>query len=403
MPGYTRAVITPVPFLWLCGPTGVGKSTVGWEIFRQLADAGSATSYVDADQLGLCYPADGDDPCNDRIKARNLGAVWTAFRAAGAETLILSGGIEFAHLIRDYADQVPGTALTLCRLRADHDTLTERFMGRGWMPDLVNEALIEADELDRLAFGDVCVDTDGLTVAEVAQLVRRSADGWPAPSASQAAAAPRDVPAGRRPTDDPVPVLLLCGPTAVGKSTVGYEVFTRVRTRVKAAYVDLAQIGFCHPAPVDDPGNHRLRAANLAAMWPAFRDAGARCLIVTGRVNEAATIRAYTDALPAATFTVCRLLASRETLADRILRRGHGDGPAIPGDELKGQPPVHLQQVAEQAVRDADRLRHAQIGDLCVETDGRSVEDVAQLIVDAAVGWTPTSGGSTQSEFHQVI
>jgi hypothetical protein len=57
---------------------------------------------------------------------------------------------------------------------------------------------------------------------------------------------------------DPVPVLLLCGVTAVGKSTVGYEFFTRVRAGIKAAYVDLAQIGFCQPTPADDPDNHRL-------------------------------------------------------------------------------------------------------------------------------------------------
>src|SRR2546429_2065026 len=108
MSGYARAVTTPVPFLWLCGPSGVGKSTVGWEIFRQLARAGSATAYVDADQLGLCYPAAAGDRDNHRIKARNLGAVWAAFRAAGVDSMILSGGVDSAQLVRAYADQVPG-------------------------------------------------------------------------------------------------------------------------------------------------------------------------------------------------------------------------------------------------------------------------------------------------------
>jgi hypothetical protein len=186
---------------------------------------------------------------------------------------------------------------------------------------------------------------------------------------------------------DPVPVLLLCGATAVGKSTVGYEFFTRVRAGIKAAYVDLAQIGFCRPAPAHDPDNHRLKAANLAAMWPAFRGAGARCLIVTGRVNDPTVIRTYADAFPAATFTVCRLHAGPAALTDRILRRGRGGGPVILGDELNGQPPSRLRQVAEQAARDADHLQRAQIGDLWVDTDERCIEEIAELITAKTAGW----------------
>jgi hypothetical protein len=367
----------------------VGKSTVAWEIFSQLARAGAATAYVDADQLGLCYPAVADDPGNHRIKAGNLGAVWAVFRAAGVDSMVLSGGVDSAELVRAYADQVPGAALTLCRLRAAHATLTERFVRRGWMPHLVGQAIAEADNLDRLDFADLRVDTDGLSVGEVARLVRDRAGGWPAPMDGRTtrAAGPRDVPVVATVAGDPVPVLLLCGATAVGKSTVGYELFTRVRTGIKAAYVDLAQIGFCRPTPADDPDNHRLKAANLAAMWPAFRDAGTRCLIVTGLVNDPTVIRAYADALPAATFTVCRLHAGRAALTDRILRRGRGGGPAILGDELNGRPAGYLHQVAEQAARDADHLQRAQIGDLWVDTDERSIEEVAGLITAKTTGW----------------
>jgi adenylylsulfate kinase-like enzyme len=389
MSAYARAVDTPVPFLWLCGPSGVGKSTVGWEIFSQLARAGSATAYVDADQLGLCYPAPADDPQNHRTKARNLGAVWAAFRTAGVDAMVLSGGVGSDQLVRAYVDQVPGAAITLCRLRADHTTLTDRFVRRGWMPQLADEAVVDADDLDRLDFADLCVDTDGLSITEVGTLVRDRADGWPAPSGTRVTrvAGPADVAAAATGARDPMPVLLLCGPTAVGKSTVGYDIFTRVQAGIKAAYVDLAQIGFCQPAPADDPGNHRLKAANLAAMWPAFHEAGARCLIMTGQVSDTATIRAYADALPAMTLTVCRLHAGRETLTDRILSRGNGNGPAIPGDELKGQPSARLLQVAERAARDADELHRAGLGDLWVDTDKRSAEDVAQLVIAATDGW----------------
>ncbi|MGA8114733.1 MAG: AAA family ATPase [Actinocatenispora sp.] len=383
---------TPVPFLWLCGPSGVGKSTVGYEIHRQLARAGTATAYVDADQLGLCYPASADDPDNHRIKARNLGVVWAAFRAAGVDSMVLSGGINSARLVRTYVDQVPSAAVTVCRLRAGHDTLTERFVRRGWMPQLVDAAVAEANELDRLDFVDLCVDTDGLSVPDVARLVRNRADGWPAPGSSVTSAAPPcDVPAAAHApasaSDDPVPVLFLCGATAVGKSTVGYDLFTRIQAQAKAAYVDLAQVGFCGPAPVDDPANHRLRAANLAGLWPTFRDAGARCLVVTGRVEDAATLRAYAAAFPAMTLTVCRLHAGRETLTDRVLSRGRGEGPALVDDELRGQSPDRLRPVAEQAVRDADDLHRARLGDLWVDTDGCSVEDVSRRVLAMTAGW----------------
>lgn len=168
-----------MPLLWLCGPSGVGKSTVGWEIFTQVDRAGISTGYLDADQLGLCYPAAAHDPDNHRLKARNLGNVWPTYQAAGVRCLILSGGIDSADLIRTYADLVPGTVLTLCRLRVGRDELQARFIRRGWRPDLVDESLAEAEALDRGDFADLCVDTDGLSVAEVAHLVRTRAGGWP--------------------------------------------------------------------------------------------------------------------------------------------------------------------------------------------------------------------------------
>ena len=46
-----------IPLLWLCGPPGVGKTAVGWEIFSQLTCAGMEAGYVDIDQLGLYGPS----------------------------------------------------------------------------------------------------------------------------------------------------------------------------------------------------------------------------------------------------------------------------------------------------------------------------------------------------------
>ncbi len=176
------------PLLWLFGPSGVGKSTVGWEVFTRLYRRGTRTGYIDLDQMGLCYPQPVDDPDNHRIKAANLGAVWATYRDAGARCLIGCGGAERAELVPLYLDTVPDTAPTLVRLRAGSAVLRERIFrrGRGEGPLLpgnsvnlsddalermASEAAAEGRALDEHDFADACIDTEQGSVAELADLV----------------------------------------------------------------------------------------------------------------------------------------------------------------------------------------------------------------------------------------
>lgn len=194
----------------------------------------------------------------------------------------------------------------------------------------------------------------------------------------------------------PTPVLWVCGPPCVGKSVVGWELFSRLTgAGVKAAYVDLAQIGFFRPAPEDDPDNHRIRARNLAAMWPTFRGAGVRCLVMAGGVEQRDVVASYALALPGTALTMCRLRAGPDQLTERILLRGRGRGPAIPGDEMKGRSPDYLRSFADQAVATAERLDHAGLDAVCVDTDGQSVDEVADLVRAQADDWPhPSPSGS---------
>ncbi len=169
----------PIPFLWLCGPVGVGKTTTAFEIFGRLTDAGIKTAYVDLDQLGLCYPTPADDRDNHRVKAANLAAVWPGFRDDGARCLVVSGGIGTHDVVRLHADQLPDTALTLVRLRVSDDGLRRRVIGRGWQVDAVDEFIREAHDLDQHDFAHAYVDTDDLSVADVATAVLAKAGGWP--------------------------------------------------------------------------------------------------------------------------------------------------------------------------------------------------------------------------------
>jgi hypothetical protein len=170
---------THFPFLWLCGPMGVGKSSVGWEMFNQLTNAGIKTGYADADQLGLCYPVPSDDPVNQRVKSRNVGAVLRTYQQAGARCFILSGSVYTAAEVRMYRRYTQGADLTLCMLRADPNIIQERFLLRGWQPHRVDEAMNQVAELDNTDFADLCVDIGNHSVEEVARMVRSQAGDWP--------------------------------------------------------------------------------------------------------------------------------------------------------------------------------------------------------------------------------
>ncbi|MER6556507.1 AAA family ATPase [Streptomyces sp. NPDC001027] len=380
------------PVLWLCGPPGVGKTTVAWEMHSHLTRAGIESGFVDIDQLGICYPEPAGDRGRHRMKARNVDAVVAGFRAAGARCLIVSGVVDPACGV--HVDLIPQAAVTVCRLRADREVLRQRFTGRGGPAESVDEVLREADALDASTFADACVDTSGLPVHEVTRHVGELTDGWPAsaPGRSSDASEPSTVIAAGQsvamaqaePSAD-VPVLWLCGATGVGKSTVGFEVYRRVLgAGVTAAYLDLDQLGFCLPVQ-EDPANHRVKARNLAAVWRTYRAAGAQCLIMSGPVEDEATVKAYSDAIPATELTLCRLHAGRQHLTERIMSRGQGGSWSQPGDPMRGQSVAGLLHAADQAVASAAGLEEAGIGHLRIDTDGHTVEQAADAISAHAV------------------
>ncbi|KOV90136.1 hypothetical protein ADL03_00120 [Nocardia sp. NRRL S-836] len=311
--------------MWICGPPGVGKTAVGWEVHRRNGGA-----YVDVDQLGICYPEPADDPGRYRMKVRNLAEVVANARGSGVRRVVVSGVVD-----PNGVEPIPGATLTVCRLRADREVLRQRYLGRGAGAELIDQVLREADELDARGVGDVCVDTTGLSVAEVVERVE------------QAVRAPERV-------------LWLCGTTGVGKSAVGFAVYQRLLgTGVRAGFIDAGQLGF--------GVGEQTRAANLVAVWRTYREAGARALVVVGP---------YADVFPTA--TVYRLEASREDLAERIRRRGRGEGWAEPGDRLRGRSEEELDQVVAEAVALAERLRGT---GTAVDTSGRTVEEVAESLV----------------------
>jgi hypothetical protein len=183
-----------------------------------------------------------------------------------------------------------------------------------------------------------------------------------------------------------LPLLWICGPSGVGKSSVGWELFTQIRaTGIKAGYIDSDQMGFCRPEPAGDPRNDRLRSRNLGAMLSNFRDAGARCMVASGLLETPAAVEMFRAAVPDARFVVCRLRAQPATLRERIFLRGSGGGPQLPGDQaLTGASAARLLEVVEHSVAVAAAMERDEIGDFSVDTDDRSIREVAGSIVQRA-------------------
>lgn len=165
-----------------------------------------------------------------------------------------------------------------------------------------------------------------------------------------------------------LPVLWLYGPSGVGKSTVAWALSDRLwRDGVRAAYVDIDQLGMCFgpptpenwaPEPADDPGRHRLQTRNLDAVAANARAAGAACLIVSGVVDPEHGID--TGLLPNVELTAIRLRVENDELLRRLGVR------ARPGERVDD----NLSDAASM-----DRIPGP-----CIDTTGLSVDEILRKI-----------------------
>ena len=164
-------------------------------------------------------------------------------------------------------------------------------------------------------------------------------------------------------------VLAISGPAGVGKSTVAYEASAQLkRAGVAHAVIDTDALDDIFPVP-DDLA--RLSERNLAAVWASFVEHGANRLILTGvYLHRPAELEWIRRAVPNADVTLVQLTASDATLAERVRRREIGTG----GD-------AQLERTRRQlGEMEADAGVHL------ISTDGRSVEEVARVVLELA-GW----------------
>ena len=177
--------------LWLSGPTGAGKSTVGFRAYLDVLRSGARAVYVDVDQIGFCSTA----PSDHSLRARNLANVWNNFHDAGARLAVIVGGVFTRSEALLYEQALPSTKLSWCRLHAGDAELTRRILSRGeggsWAQPgdplrdrprhellaVADRAIAEGRLLERHNIG-LPVDVDGLDVEDAAATVLGLAR-WP--------------------------------------------------------------------------------------------------------------------------------------------------------------------------------------------------------------------------------
>jgi GTPase SAR1 family protein len=369
--------IAKVRVLWLFGAPGVGKSTAAWRLYEEWTRAGVRCGYVDIDQLGMCYPSPDDDPDRHRLKGSVLAALLPNYAAGGAQVLVVSGVLNPA-LARWLRAELAGAEVTFCRLVLAEEKLRHRIAQRGGDEFWEDVRRIDG-ELDAAPALGPTVVTDGLDPGQVAAAVDARAGVL-------AGASPVLTDAQDRGTTDltgastaPGTVVWLCGTTAVGKSTLGWQLFTTLQRQGRtAAFLDLRQLSFISGAARTC---HRLASANVAAAWERFSAAGATHLILSGAVESRDLVQLYRAALPATTLTVYRLRAGRQELARRVQARGRGQGARLAGDWLLDQPQEVCEAAARQAWHDQTRVDAVEVGDALVDVTGVSPADFVSRVL----------------------
>ena len=354
------------PWVWLYGPPGVGKSSIGYELYTRLAGEGRCVGFVELDQIGMCMPA--PTAVRSAAKVDNVLAMLNHFGLAGAEAVVVSGDIAGAPM--DDLLQRAATRPVLCRLRAEFDVIVERLNIR----ESPQYAAVSRtyDEAFSVPQADITLTTHPSTVDELATELLHQLGDWP--PLAQPTTNPDSLQI--QPAPGPCDGVLLIGPRAVGKSMVAWQVYMAwVLAGVRAGYLDLQQMDFLHaPArPAAEPLTVQL--ANTLACWNGHRRQGAQRLVLCGNVESRAEVDAYRRAFPS--LPVVALTAGYEALVARLRSRARRKEIWLPGDDLYGRPDPDLPAIAV-----AGAAFDPSDADLAIVTDDLTVADVAARITD---------------------
>jgi hypothetical protein len=171
----------------------------------------------------------------------------------------------------------------------------------------------------------------------------------------------------------PVRAILLTGTMGSGKTAVAMEIGERLEAAGQPyALVDLDWLGWVQPAPASALTQRAVLAENLRLIWPTFREAGVRRLVLARYVEDRLQLDEFRAALQGVELFVVRLVASEEVIEQRLRARDAG-----------AQLAEHLAETALFAARgEANALE-----DAVVENGERPLGEVAAEVL-AAAGWS---------------
>ena len=163
----------------------------------------------------------------------------------------------------------------------------------------------------------------------------------------------------------PARAILLTGTMGSGKTAVAIEIGERLEAAGQPyALVDLDWLGWVQPAPASALTQRAVLVQNLRLIWPTFREAGVRRLVLARYIED--------RALPGVELFVVRLVASQEIIERRLRARDSG-----------AQLAEHVAETALFAARgEANALEDA------VVVIGERPLGVVAAEVLAAAGWS---------------
>jgi hypothetical protein len=165
--------------LLITGPVGVGKSAILAEAEVLLRDAGMPYATVVLPELARAGPGPADDPYNEALMYRNLGAVWSNYSAGGRiDRLLLEKLVDHRTNLARLHETIPDAELIIVRLRAPLDLIEKRLRRREPDPEgELSAARWWTERMDGWAVEDAVVENDGRPIRDVAAEVL-SVAGW---------------------------------------------------------------------------------------------------------------------------------------------------------------------------------------------------------------------------------
>jgi predicted kinase len=169
--------------LLIGGRSGVGKTTVAWEVSVLLRAADVAHAVIEGDYMGHAHPAPESDPHRSQLTERNLTAVWANFARLGYRRLVYTNTLSVLPEVTGMFERAMGSGVRIVRvlLTATDATARARLTQRELGSEL-ERSLSASDRKARLLHerapaGTVRVPTDGRPVRDIAREVL-AATGW---------------------------------------------------------------------------------------------------------------------------------------------------------------------------------------------------------------------------------